>query len=157
MITIITGKKNSGKSTYLKQWYLEEKNGCGIISEKIFLADSHIGYNILLLPDEIKLPLCRLPQYTEDLSGAELIQQGRYLFSSEVFKSVSDTLKEELPAHSVLWLDEVGYLELFGYGYADIIDDAQKKQIELRLSVRETLLDKILHKFRLNDCRIITL
>lgn len=157
MITIITGDKNSGKSTYLKNWYLQDRTGSGIISEKTFLGESHIGYDILFLPGKKKLPLCRLPQYTEDLLGNDFIQQGRYLFCSLTFKTVENKLKEELNEESVLWLDEVGFLELYGYGYAKIIDEAQRRHIQLRITVRESLLDKILHKFRLTDCRIITL
>ncbi|MGL4780802.1 MAG: nucleoside-triphosphatase [Bacteroidales bacterium] len=157
MITIITGDKNSGKSTYLKNWYSLTRTGYGIISEKTFFGEMHIGYDIFFLSNEDKLPLCRLPQYTEDLLSKDLIQQGRYLFCSHTFKTVENRLIEGLINESVLWLDEVGFLELYGYGYAKVIDEAQKRHIQLRITVRQSLLDKILHKFRLNDCRIITL
>ncbi|MGL5730356.1 MAG: nucleoside-triphosphatase [Bacteroidales bacterium] len=157
MITIITGDKNSGKSTYLKHWYLQDKIGSGVISEKTFLVNTHIGYDVVYLPGEEKIPLCRLSQYTEDLWGSELIQQGRYLFCSYTFKRVEEFLRKKLEEESVLWIDEVGFLELYGHGYAKIIDQAKKKNIQLRMTVRQSLLNKILYKFKLTDCRIITL
>ena len=45
MITIITGKINSGKTTKIKQWYKSIASGDGIVSRKIMIENKVYGFH----------------------------------------------------------------------------------------------------------------
>lgn len=155
MITLVTGEKNVGKSTYLYEWFRKEPVGCGVISIKEYDNDIHVGYDLLLLPIYTRIQLCTLipPSYTPHRK--DLIQ-GRFIFKKEAFDTAIDYILENLPPiGEPIWIDEVGILESEGKGFMPIIAKISNLGYDLRIGVRLSCLKKITQMLHNNHCEII--
>lgn len=144
-IIILTGAKQSGKSTALLTW-IEEKNVGG------FLTPIVSGKRILLsLPDKVYTPFESTDSY------AESIKVGRYEFLKSAFQVMNNHLVQQ--SSSVFdWLviDEVGPLELNGEGiYPGLIHVLHNTNNSLLLVVREGLVEEVIEKFKLTSAEII--
>ena len=73
MITIITGKKGSGKTQLLEELYREQSFGVGCITKKVYHNDQWVGYDLVRLPDEATLPFIRFIAHQEMLQNTELL------------------------------------------------------------------------------------
>lgn len=157
MITIVTGEKDSGKSSYLQNWYTTDPVGCGILSQKVIRNNLVAGYDMLLLPSLVKMPLCRTPNHLEDLQTTDTITQGRFTFSASTFQEAISQTMPLLLCSDTFWLDEIGQLELNNAGYAPLLHFAIMQCCNLRLGVRLSLLPDIIERFDLHACQIIKL
>ena len=138
-IIIVTGKINSGKSTYLQKLAAEEKALgnviTGIIARGIYEGGKKVGYDIIDIADGGSLPLAR----TIPFADSE-IQSGKYYFSQAAFAFAENVLLRFKP-NGVVFLDEAGPLELAGKGYADCLKVLlQAKISKLYIVVRKELL-----------------
>ena len=110
MINIVTGKRNSGKTTHLKNFYEKSQKGAGFLSIKIFDNQSqHIGYNLLNLKTKIEVPFIRQIQHIPEIWN-EKYKFGTYSFSIDGFKfaeSIINNCQEE-----PIFIDEIGLLEI---------------------------------------------
>lgn len=69
MITIITGEKNVGKTSYLEAWYDREKRGVGFCCRKVWHGEMCQGYDLVLFPDGGSRAFIRLkeePAFAEE-------------------------------------------------------------------------------------------
>lgn len=108
MITIITGKINSGKTTYIKNLYQKDKKGDGVISIKEMIDNTVDNYQSLhLKSNQIFSQVLR---NTHTLNEDEIICQiGPYNFlesglvqSSKLFHQMIDNFI------SPIYIDEIG-------------------------------------------------
>ena len=145
-ILIISGDTRSGKTTFLKQVIknLKEQNPDfsigGIIATGIDKDGERYGFEIEELSTGQKNLLCtREPQ-----ENTEKI--GRFYFYQQVLDTTRRLIVESLPALDLLVIDEVGYLELKGRGWFEVIEEAMKQHdLNMIFVVRKRLLEDVLN------------
>ena len=141
MITIITGRKGSGKTTRLEQLYHEENAGVGVLTQKVYQGDEWIGYDLVRLPDKSSVPFIRFKAYQDTLGAVDLLHYNRFVFSQKAFQEASRWLIDAIHAgHTPIWIDEIGNQELQGEGFDEVVKQALAAGVEMRLVFR-------LHRF----------
>ncbi|PAT01587.1 hypothetical protein CI105_05810 [Candidatus Izimaplasma bacterium ZiA1] len=155
MITIITGKINSGKTTYIKNLYQKDKKGDGVISIKEMIDNTVDNYQSLhLKSNQIFSQVLR---NTHTLNEDEIICQiGPYNFlesglvqSSKLFHQMIDNFI------SPIYIDEIGLLELDDKHYHNIFKELIKSGLDIVFTVRTDLLDQIIKKYNIKEPKII--
>lgn len=152
MISIITGKVGSGKTTKLLSLYNEFKTGDGFIIRKNFDNGIYVGQDILRLSTgeykhfSLKPDYCSLPQNWD-----EACRFGPYSFSEAGFSFADKIIKETLQNSSdPLYIDEIGPLELQGKGFSRILKLAisiASGQKEIFITVRDSCLNAVMDEF----------
>lgn len=150
MITLITGNKNSGKSSYIENCYDSLPKGVGCITRKAFDGDTWVGYNLVLLPHRITLPFIRLKPWQNIFSEENRITYNRMTFSKKAFENAIGYLTSA-PKNAPLWLDEIGNLELKDQGFSTLIRQALKQKRELHLTFRKNLFDALVKHYELQE------
>jgi len=145
-IIIIKGPVNSGKSKIMEKLAdSEKKNGSlvsGIIARGVFEQDSKIGFDLINISSETTQPLARISNPDD-----EFFPVGKYNFSKDGFLFAKEAL---LDFHNggVVFLDEVGPLELEGGGYADCLITLLNSDISrLYIAVRDSCLETVVEEF----------
>lgn len=154
-IFVISGKKDSGKTTFVK--YLIEnlkveniKTG-GIYSEKIIQNKQIIAYNIIdikTLKSE-KYLSAELSENLERVGSFSVLPQGLE-FGLEQLKP------ERYTEYELVIIDEIGKLELLGKGWAEKIEELlilQKNHI--LMVIREDCIDKAIEKWNFKNFLIL--
>jgi nucleoside-triphosphatase THEP1 len=156
MIKIITGEKNSGKSTKFLRLYRETNpSAVGLFSEKLVdSAGSIIGYDLILLPTEERFPFILLKESINPDDADDYYLQGRFAFLKEAF-SIAEKYILEFPANSPVWIDEIGNLELKGLGYDALLQSLMKSNSDLTFTVRDHLLEKIVSKYGIREYELL--
>lgn len=155
MITLVTGLKNTGKSSYLYNWFCREPVGFGVLSIKRFEGEVHSGYDLLFLPICKKVNLCT--RMNESYTGCkEDLVRGNYIFDQSAFDQAYQFIQENLYyKKEPIWLDEIGILEIDGKGFWPIIKMIQPMDIELRLGVRLSCVYEFTRMIENNNFHII--
>ncbi|MDD6211014.1 MAG: nucleoside-triphosphatase [Bacteroidales bacterium] len=158
MITIVTGPENSGKSSFLENWFDQSEQGVGAISVKRYKRGVFSGYNLMQLPDKELIPLNCLVKENDQI-GPESLICGHFIFYPASFVWLEDRLQPYVRETSdcPVWLDEIGKLELQRKGFDSVLRKALRSNCELRFAVRENLLDDILDEYGIQDPKIIRL
>lgn len=158
MITIITGAKDAGKSSYLESWYREKPEGVGFFSRKVFRSGVFIGYDLVLLPGMRSVPFIRVDGFGLGEDCGEIIRQGRFLFASSAFYLAEEWLKSHpVSDDEPVWMDEIGSLELFGYGFHRLVREVLTEGRELRVVFREHLFERLIEYYNVLNYRKIKL
>ncbi|MBN2279194.1 MAG: hypothetical protein JXQ65_01295 [Candidatus Marinimicrobia bacterium] len=149
MITIVTGKINSGKTRYLQNLYENTPKGDGFITLKHFEKDpiirdeTFLGYNIFHLKTGTTVPFIRIRSHFP-AGWNEIFKFGIYSFSREGFefaKIIYQNIEEE-----PFFIDEVGPLEIeLNSGFYEIIKQNINK--ELIITIRTHLYEEFLKTF----------
>lgn len=155
MITIVTGKINEGKTTKIKLMYHEDKKGDGFIAiKKMDGTNVHSFLATKLSTKEQKVLMLHKNYYSESFISAGKI--GPYLINlftlSWVEKSIEKMIKKRVEP---IYLDEIGVLELDGYGYDRILKKLIDSKLDLIISTRTDLLEKIKEHYNLKDVKVI--
>ncbi len=157
MVTIITGKINSGKSCTILKHYKENKIGDGYISVKRMHYNKVHGYDLLRLSDSsIKHFVIREDyfNFNEKIS----CQIGPYIFLEKTLEYVESSIKEMIKNNvTPIYLDEIGQLELYDECFNHIFTYILEKNVDAIITVREDLIPKVLKKYNITDQNIITL
>ena len=141
MITIITGKKGSGKTQLLEELYREQSFGVGCITKKVYHNDQWVGYDLVRLPDEATLPFIRFIAHQEMLQNTDLLFYNRFAFSQKAFDEATRWMMDAIDSgNTPIWIDEVGNQELLGQGFDAVIRKALATKVEMKLVFR-------LHRF----------
>ncbi len=145
-ITIITGKIRSGKTTYLKKTLSSKENAKGIIQiadgNKRFFVDVESGIRIELTTQSI----------TDDTFNL-----GKFIFRKSAFTWAKEKLEKSMEnGCGTIAIDEYGLLEMSEEGLepmvSNIIDKIKSNSDQqLYIVIRESLLEKFLLKFNLNE------
>lgn len=157
MVTIVTGDKNTGKTTWLFNWYQTDLQGCGVLTQKHFCGDLFVGYDLLLLPGGEHLPFCRIPDYQSDLGTCAFLSQGRFVFSQKTFTQAISYVQDALKSNTLVWLDEIGYMELKKQGFYSLLSQVINEEKEIRMVVRKNIVDDIITCFHLTPDKVIVL
>lgn len=147
-VFIITGGQGSGKSSLAAALAGllrgSGKNTAGIVAEGYWDGGTRSGFDLLDLSSDARTPLCRRePGGTTRAGGfrffSEGLAAGRAAFSAE-----------KLSAAEAVFLDEVGFLELEGGGWAPQLENLLGEcGPPLVLVARDYLLEKIITRWRI--------
>lgn len=148
MVYLLSQPVNSGKTTLLSQWILQQQGVAGILAPDI---DQHRWLIDITTNVRCKLTL------DKGVISEEAVFIGRYAFSAKAFSWARAQLKKAfLTNPSWLVFDEIGYLELRGQGLEPMVRTLLKKK---RVSsgtkfiwiVREELRDEIIAHYQLSN------
>ncbi|HCF57897.1 MAG TPA: hypothetical protein DFS52_07870 [Myxococcales bacterium] len=156
LIILVTGGVARGKTTFLERLHASTERwwrSCGFFSvgeerARGSGAPSAV-YRLKLIGRADPLPWARR---RGDGSGLELCEETRL--------EASSTVKQQLDAglHDLLFLDEIGRLELGGQGFAQLLRQARKSSCRVVVAaVKKSLLAEVVSEFGLDGAFVIDL
>lgn len=155
MIHIVTGKMNSGKSTELGAIYQKRCDGDGFISVKRMHYDKVHGYEIMKLSNKEFRPLVIREEFSHQ-NMEVACQIGPYLFLKETLQYVEDEIENMIQNEtSPIYLDEIGQLELYDQCFDSIFKKMVESDLDIYITVREDLVDKVVEKYHIHEYDII--
>ncbi len=152
---IVTGEVDSGKTEALKILGGREKergnSPTGVIAPGVYQDGNKIGFDAMDLSTGHSVPLARTSWEPKD--GFSV---GRFLFSNRGFDFARCALLK-FKSGGVVFIDEVGPIELRGAGYADCLRRLLNSDISrLYMSVRNGCVEEVVDKFLLSrQCKIL--
>lgn len=155
MVTIISGKVNSGKTSYLLQHYQQYREGDGFISRKILNGQKVFGFKSLRLSTKEEKPW----MIDDAFYQGEFMNAGRvgpYWIDlnrlSEIEKSIERMIRKGVQP---IYLDEVGRLELSGQGYDAMLKKLFLTHLNIIIAVRDDLTKLVIDRYQLKNYSII--
>ena len=150
-VFIIAGEIGQGKTTCLirliEALKAENISVGGIYSPRIMEGDATIGYDLVNISDQTKEKYLRISD-DESLSKIgkySILPPGQSLGYRAFAVSSID----------VMFMDEVGLLELENKGWAKNLNELlNASKSHLVLSVRDSFLERVIQKWKLDDCTI---
>lgn len=151
MFRLVTGNRDSGKSSYLRE-LAGITGAAGFLSPKAFRAEGCSGYDILNLSSSERRPLARVVGVsgfsTEGAAatpGPKWFRFRRFYFDQTVFDWALITAREIVGAgRGPLILDELGPLEAEGRGLYEPLMLFLESGRELTVSCRPSLVERFL-------------
>ncbi|MCD6474043.1 MAG: hypothetical protein J7K47_03955 [Thermoplasmata archaeon] len=141
MKILVTGKKDSGKSTFL--YNVCKKCKCsGAICLPVFENGIKIGSDVINLLNGKREVFARVKEKAL-FSG---ITTDRYVINQEGMNHAIKAIEEGIRSDTILIIDEVGSLEMRGKGYYKILEKAIQHN-NVVMVVRKSILKKFLKKF----------
>lgn len=154
-VVILTGERQSGKTTFLREVIrLLRKKGLkpeGFISEGIHEGDTRTGFNLTDISTGLKTELC------STMGRAGMIRQGRFWFSAEAIQTGNDIIRKAMkPGTDIIVADEVGPLEISGKGWYDAIEEATAWSSAMQIwTVRQGLVHKAARRWNTGDVTVV--
>lgn len=155
MVTLITGDKDTGKTSFLLNWYNQYPLGVALLTVKHFQNKELTGYDLLLLPEGKAYKLCRTLSHIKELPVDEYSMQGSFFFDENVFEAAALYMIDNYKEGDPVWIDEIGILEINDRGFYSLLQYFLKKNATLNLGVRECVLPLICKWFEPGSFRII--
>ena len=151
MVYFVTGKMNDGKTTRLIDLYNQSGKGEGFALIKVMKDSKVHSYKARQLSTkEERQLILRDCWLREDFD--EVCRIGPYCFSATSLQWVEATIKKAVSEGvQKIYLDEVGVLELRGQGYSELLTYLLQHEVDLYLTVREDLLDKVVSCFKITN------
>lgn len=148
-VTIISGEKNSAKTTTLKQ--IVESN-----------PDKYIGYTCLSYDNKNSFYLKNILTNNEFLIMQNTkidceVRLGQYYIIDGVFELISNILLQQIKEtkNKIIALDEIGKLELDGFGYDKLLNELVELDNDIVLCIRDKFVNKVIKKYNLKNIDII--
>jgi nucleoside-triphosphatase THEP1 len=155
MIYIITGGIDEGKTRGLEAIYRQMKKGDGWTSRKVFLNEEFVGYEILRLSTNEKLPLAYKKKYVPP-GWDEIYSIGPFCFSKRAFEFAGKIIDEIIDKNiNPVFIDEIGPLELQGKGFCPMLEKILKTQKDVYIVVRSHCVEAVINRFEIKNYEII--
>lgn len=158
MVSIVTGKIDSGKTTRLLENYQRTKKGDGIVSIKRMSGTDVLGFDAMVLSDEKTRPYLvhkrhlkptNLPLYVEHI--------GPYLILKDTKAFIDRFYEMAIAKHvSPIYFDEVGQLEIAGHGFGPWLKLALEEQLDIVMTVRSDLVESIIKTYQIQTYQILS-
>lgn len=155
-IITITGRKNSGKTSLLNELLKPlqtTSNICdGFIAIPFFVNGKKSGFDILRILSKEIIPLCRK-------NADSALRTANYSFYESNF-NIGSSLVSDVKKNNtkVVFLDEIGVLELRNEGWYNLINTLLAlDDVTLLLTFRKNIYDKLIEKFSINPILAIDL
>lgn len=156
MVYLISGKKNEGKTTQLKQLFEGKKNAFGFIAEKVNDCGRVTTYNLVDLTTGKKCILAKLTSLPLPKDWGEDFNHGPFRFSLSGFEWARKLFMSATNAGAEnFYIDELGKLELEGKGHAELIRSALESGITLYITVRDINVKEAVKVFGIKEHSII--
>ncbi|HML85817.1 MAG TPA: nucleoside-triphosphatase, partial [Bacteroidales bacterium] len=141
-IFIVTGEKGEGKTSSLVE-VIDKLKGAGVsvggfISPRIIVDGKTIGYYLEGVLDGRR----QILMTETEQNGFQKI--GRFWLDPNVIKRVTSTIEEQALSPSVIFIDEVGRLELEGRGWDEVLRSLLLTNVVVVLAVRMAFVDEVL-------------
>ncbi len=156
-VIIISGEVGEGKTTFAKKIIAELQKDKyvvrGIISESFVENNKRIGYDLLDISTNKKIPMARKAK------EGETPNLGRFCFYPEAFEFGESVLKIPNVQHSnIIIIDEVSFLELRNEGWTNSINEIIKQtEIPLILVVRTSNIQDVIQYWNFKNPFIINI
>lgn len=139
MITIISGGRNSGKTTYIENLIQNLDSVYGYISKKIIEENRVVGCNAKnILNGENNVLLHETLEFENQFSNK------RFNFDINRYKICCRDLIKASESYSNIIIDEIGKLELEKkLGYYNALQELLKRDINIFITIRNNLLPAI--------------
>ena len=146
MIKIITGDRDSGKTSYLKYLVEDSKFFNGFLESKIFDENGKfMGYDLIDIETGEKFEFITTDMNRE---GRKL---DKFIIIEEGIKKGKEIILKGIDKNKILVVDEVGQLEIDGKLFHDEIVKAIKSGIEMYVTVRKELINEFIKKYELDS------
>ena len=145
-ITIVTGSRDSGKTTWCTRAY---PSAHGVIAVKVYSEGLHLGYDAVRPCTGETVPILRTVD-SAHIGQAGTI--GKFAIINAGFDAANRWILNNR-AESTLIIDEIGKLELRGDGYAPALETTlnSRRSGQIVLIVRSTYIDDVKRRFCLPD------
>jgi len=156
MVYLISGKRDEGKTTRLKQLFNEQKKAFGFVAEKVNDCGRVTTYNLVNLSNRETCVLARLASLPLLEGWGEDFTHGPFRFSYSGFQWAKQVLNSAVNAGgNTFFIDELGKLELNGKGHAELIKSALKTGMNLYISIRDVNVDDAVKAFNIGEHTLI--
>lgn len=146
MIKIITGKRDSGKTTYLRYLVRDSKFFNGFLEYKKYDEnDKFVGYEIFDLETNKRYEFITTDMTRE---GRKL---DKFVVLQEGVNKGKEIIMNAIKKEKILVIDEFGQLELDGELFHEAIEKALKSDLEIYITVRTELLNAFIEKYNLSS------
>ncbi len=150
-VSVISAGRGEGKTTFLLKYAAREaergRSIGGIASPAIFEGDQRMGYDLIDLRHNHRLPLARVT-----IADGSASTVGMYRFDdAAIARGNAAIVAAVTDGRDVIAIDEVGPLEFRGGGWAPALELALREcgsQQELIVVVRPVLVDELPTRFR---------
>ena len=143
-VEIVTGAKNSGKTSNIIARIASNirKIYGGFYSDKVFVSDELVGYDLVLLPSLERFPFLRLKPFEWE----EKI--GPFYINKIAIATVSKHVLSYYEHMNIIFLDEIGRLELQDKGFSALLTTlVSNYKGTLIMAVREDFLSAVCDKW----------
>ena len=149
-VTIISGKKHSGKTTKLLSYIseLQSKNliCAGIVAVGRYKDDKRCSFELIDILGNKK------HEFLTTTPSLKFKKIGRFHIIPDGEKFGRNVLENETTLNAdVIIIDEIGPMELDGKGWAKYLKQFLKLDINLVITVREELLEEVCKEFGINN------
>ncbi|WP_069998530.1 nucleoside-triphosphatase [Cellulosilyticum sp. I15G10I2] len=154
MVHIVTGDKNSGKTTKIKNLYAAH-GGDGFISNKIIQNGIFYGYQLTRLSSGESIDFIYENKYAP-VHWEDTLKNIRFTFYRPAFDTAYHWMHAIIRNEdSPIYIDEVGKLELNKQGFYEMIKDVVNSNKEIYIALRELYLVQFLEAFTITEYAII--
>lgn len=156
MVYLVSGKKNEGKTSKLKQLAEDRKGAFGFLAEKVYDCGRVTTYSLIDIRTGDNCTVAKLASLPQPKGWGESVGHGPFRFSSAGFLWASGLFDAALnQGAAAFFIDELGKLELNGKGHAELIRKALASGMDLYISVRDMNLDEAIRVFEIPEYEII--
>lgn len=122
MITLITGSRNTGKTTWLEHKIICLEGVGGILSPKRFEYSNFVGYDVYDVMTSKTLPFLRYcPDYPSEEEKSTGNWIGPFLLEQDGLAFAREAMENAMKSCRTIVLDEVGMAELEGRVFHDTL------------------------------------
>ncbi len=157
MINIVTGSRNEGKSSKIKEIFAQKgENAWGFCSRKIKEAGNITGYKLRNMRTGEEYNLAQLSSLPLPDDWGESFNHGKFTFSKAGFRKAWTIFNEaEKNSAKSFFIDEVGKIELNGGGHAPLLYKALKSKMDLYIAIRDIYVEEASKIFNFGNFKII--
>jgi nucleoside-triphosphatase THEP1 len=156
MVKIVTGKINSLKTTRMVELYKKNHLGDGFVSIKRMIGSKVKSYSVeKLSTGERRLLIIRdefndlNEEIAHHIGPYQIIKNTLEFVENEIFKMIKEKTEP-------IYLDEIGILESEGKAFSHILRAMLNSNLDIVISVRDELLDKIIEMYEIKDYVILS-
>ena len=155
MVYIITGPVNSGKTTHLGRICMKTGSGDGFLLEKQIVEGRFIGQRIKRVGAADGHPFtCKTDHIPPGWD--EMLSYGNFSFSREGLEYAHQIIREAVEKkRTPIFIDEIGPLELSGKCFDELMKLALSIEADLFITVRDTCLNQVVNRYRLDSYCIV--
>lgn len=154
MINFISGPVNSGKSTRLLEIYRKIRSGDGFYNHRCFLNNEFIGQDLVRMSTGENIAFSRIKGHLQN-DWDEIYQFRKFSFSRRGFEFAEKVLYESIIKQELIFLDEIGPVELSGEGFFNIFHWIINNTDEAYVVCRDYCLEQVIRMFNVKEYRII--
>ena len=152
MLHIITGKKNAGKTTKIREILEKKPEAHGFYAEKVVDCGRVTTYNMVDVQSGEKETLARLASLPLLKNWEDDFLHGPFRFSYSGFQWAMERFEQaQRMGAQTFFIDELGKLELNGKGHAPLIEKALQSQMTLYIAIRDINVNAAIEKFSIQE------